>query len=129
MSKKDFYKQMPSDGRTDEEIKQEAARLNGWNDQFTGVYSKDQLPSLKNNQSAVVNLQNSVDKKGKPLPGSHWVSTGIHNNKPWYDIFIYSDLQQIECVYLFLNVSFFRVDDIRHHIRIMLIRRGERVRN
>ena len=35
---------------------------------YIGTYSKDNVPLLKNNQSTIINLQDS-DKKG-----SHWVS-------------------------------------------------------
>ena len=35
---------------------------------YIGTYSKDNCPVLKNNQSTIINLQNS-DKSG-----SHWVS-------------------------------------------------------
>ena len=35
---------------------------------YIGTYSKDNVPILKNNQSTIINLQES--KK----PGSHWVS-------------------------------------------------------
>lgn len=75
---------MPNDGRDDLDLNREAKRLRGWRDRFKGVYSKDQLPRLRNNETAIVNLQNSEDSNGKPLPGTHWVSTGVHNNKPWY---------------------------------------------
>ena len=37
-------------------------------DQYIGAFSKDNAPVLKNNQSTVINLQDS-DKLG-----SHWVS-------------------------------------------------------
>ena len=35
---------------------------------YIGTYSKDNAPILKNNQSSIINLQDS-DKKG-----THWVS-------------------------------------------------------
>ena len=35
---------------------------------FSGVYSKDQIPLIKNNKSLISNLQNSNE------PGSHWAS-------------------------------------------------------
>ena len=35
---------------------------------YTGTYSKDNVPALRNNQSTIINLQDS-DKSG-----SHWVS-------------------------------------------------------
>ena len=38
------------------------------NENFIGTYSKDNVPFLKNNQSTIINLQDS-DKNG-----SHWVS-------------------------------------------------------
>ena len=38
------------------------------NKNYIGTYSKDNVPILENNQSTIINLQDS-DKKG-----SHWVS-------------------------------------------------------
>ena len=35
---------------------------------YIGTYSKDNVPVLKNNQSTIINLQNSNKM------GSHWVS-------------------------------------------------------
>ena len=45
---------------------------------YIGNYSKDNVPFLKNNQSTIINLQDS-DKKG-----SHWVSYKRIGNKIFY---------------------------------------------
>ena len=45
---------------------------------YIGTYSKDNAPILKNNQSTIINLQNS-DKTG-----SHWVSYKKIGNKIFY---------------------------------------------
>lgn len=75
---------MPKDGRSDEDLKREASKLHGIKHAFMGVFSKDTMPVLRNNQTAVINLQNETDSNGNPLPGTHWVSAGILNNQPWY---------------------------------------------
>jgi len=51
---------------------------------FRGVYSKDTIPTLENDQCMVINIENSTDSKGKPLPGTHWVAAGIQNKQSWY---------------------------------------------
>ena len=38
------------------------------NENYIGTFSKDNVPILKNNQSTIINLQDSN------LPGSHWAS-------------------------------------------------------
>ena len=48
------------------------------NENYIGTYSKDNCPVLKNNQSTIINLQNS-DKSG-----SHWVSYKKIDNKIFY---------------------------------------------
>ena len=48
------------------------------NENYIGTYSKDNVPILKNNQSTIINLQNS-DKNG-----THWVSYKKINNKIFY---------------------------------------------
>ena len=48
------------------------------NENYTGTYSKDNVPILKNNQSTIINLQDS-DKNG-----SHWVSYKRFDNKIFY---------------------------------------------
>ena len=48
------------------------------NDNYIGTFLKDNVPILKNNQSTIINLQDS-DKKG-----SHWVSYKIISNKIFY---------------------------------------------
>ena len=45
---------------------------------YIGTYSKDNAPILKNNQSTIINLQNS-DKTG-----SHWVSYKKIDDKIFY---------------------------------------------
>ena len=45
---------------------------------YIGTFSKDNVPLLKNNQSTIINLQNSRFK------GSHWVSYCKRNNKIFY---------------------------------------------
>ena len=45
---------------------------------YIGTYSKDNCPVLKNNQSTIINLQDS-DKNG-----SHWVSYKKIGNKIYY---------------------------------------------
>ena len=45
---------------------------------YIGTFSKDNVPLLKNNQSTIINLQNS-DKSG-----SHWVSFKKIGNKIFY---------------------------------------------
>lgn len=40
---------------------------------FQGVFSKDELPVRKKSGFYIINLENSVDEKGKPLGGTHWV--------------------------------------------------------
>ena len=45
---------------------------------YIGTSSKDNVPILKNNQSAIINLQDSN------LPGSHWVSYCKRNDKIFY---------------------------------------------
>lgn len=51
---------------------------------FLGVFSKDELSKFSNNSYAVINIENSTDDKGNPLPGTHWVCAGIKNNQSWY---------------------------------------------
>ena len=48
------------------------------NENYIGTYSKDNVPILKNNQSIIINLQNS-DKNG-----AHWVSYKKNDNKIFY---------------------------------------------
>ena len=45
---------------------------------YIGTYSKDNVPVLKNNQSTIINLQNSNRN------GSHWVSYKRIGNKVYY---------------------------------------------
>ena len=48
------------------------------NKNYIGTFSKNNVPKLKNNQSAIVNLANSYDK------GSHYISMKFINNKLFY---------------------------------------------
>ena len=45
---------------------------------YIGTFSKDNVPLLKNNQSTIINLQDSDQ------PGSHWVSYKKIGNKIFY---------------------------------------------
>ena len=45
---------------------------------YIGTYSKDNVPLLKNNQSTIINLENSDES------GSHWVSYKKIGNKIFY---------------------------------------------
>jgi len=51
---------------------------------FGGCHSKDRLPPIKKNFWYIMNMENSVDKNGKPLPGTHWVSFITRNNTLFY---------------------------------------------
>lgn len=44
---------------------------------FIGVFSKDQLPDPIEKGFYIINLENAYNKKGKPLPGSHWVLLNV----------------------------------------------------
>ena len=45
---------------------------------YIGTFSKDNVPVLKNNQSIIINLENSFRN------GGHWVSYCKRNNKIFY---------------------------------------------
>ena len=45
-----------------------------------GVYSKDLLPKISKDGFYIVNLENSIDKFGNPLQGSHWIGLYLFNN-------------------------------------------------
>jgi hypothetical protein len=55
---------------------------------YGGTYSKDLLPPLQQ-KAYVVNMEDSVDSKGHPLPGDHWMA--VINTQPrtclYYDSF------------------------------------------
>jgi len=51
---------------------------------FAGCHSKDRLPPVKQNYWYIVNMEDSVDKNGIPLPGTHWVSFITKNNILYY---------------------------------------------
>jgi hypothetical protein len=48
---------------------------------LVGVFSKDLLPNKRSIGSYYVNMENSVDKDGKALVGSHWLFVRIFSNK------------------------------------------------
>ena len=48
------------------------------NENFIGTFSKNNVPKLKNNQSAIINLANSNDK------GTHWIVMKLINNKLYH---------------------------------------------
>lgn len=39
-----------------------------------GVFSKDELPKKKYDGFYIINMQDSEDKYGNPLPGTHWTA-------------------------------------------------------
>ena len=41
---------------------------------FTGCFSKDQIPFIENNENIIINLNNSYE------PGSHWIALKRVNN-------------------------------------------------
>ena len=48
------------------------------NESYIGTFSKNNVPKLKNNQSAIVNLANSFDK------GTHWIGMKYVDKKLFY---------------------------------------------
>lgn len=72
-------------GFSDEQIKNEAKRLGlPVHREFVGCFSKNTLPQLRDNQNAVVNIQDTVDADGNELEGTHWVATGVQRGQTWY---------------------------------------------
>jgi hypothetical protein len=71
---------MSDKGLSDQELMAMARsqKLKALHGCFMGVFSKDQLPVLRDNTCAIVNLETS------DLPGSHWVSCGVKNKQGWY---------------------------------------------
>lgn len=72
-----------------------------YNIKLGGVFSKDQLPSrLPLNAGYILNLQDSHDSGGRPLPGSHWVAMWLEkqsNKKPYacyFDSFAFGPSEQ-----------------------------------
>ena len=55
---------------------------------YGGAVSKNLLPRL-NGRAFIVNLENSVDREGNELPGTHW--SALYDCRPrfvyWYDSF------------------------------------------
>ena len=56
----------------------EIGKILRYDKNYIGTFSKDNFPVLKNNQSTIINLQDS-DKNG-----SHWVSYKKIGNKIYY---------------------------------------------
>ena len=79
----DFYKPMNKNGRSDIDLVAEAKRFPELSNKFMGVYPKDRIPKLQGAQCCIVNLQNSVDGKGRPLPGTHWIACGKRGGDSW----------------------------------------------
>ena len=48
------------------------------NKEYIGVFSKNNVPKLKNNQSTIVNLANSYDK------GTHWIAMKFVDTNSFY---------------------------------------------
>ena len=48
------------------------------NKNYIGTFSKNNVPTLKNNQSTIINLANSNDV------GTHWIAMKFYNNKLIY---------------------------------------------
>jgi hypothetical protein len=51
---------------------------------LVGVYSKDLLPSYAKDGGYIINLQDSTDEDGLPLPGTHWTAFYIEKNRAVY---------------------------------------------
>ena len=81
---------------------------------FSGTFSKDQIPLIKNNKSLIFNLENS-DKKG-----SHWVSLSRKNN----NIFIFDSFgvgyipNNLYKIYKNYNIitNIYRIQDINSNL-------------
>ena len=48
------------------------------NKNYIGIFSKNNVAKLKNNESTIINLANSYDK------GTHWIAMKFINNKLFY---------------------------------------------
>ena len=81
---------------------------------FSGVYSKDQIPLIKNNKSLIFNLQNSDQK------GSHWVSLSRKNNNIFiFDSFGIGDIpNELYKIYKNYNIitNIYRIQDINSNL-------------
>lgn len=52
---------------------------------FAGIKSKDEMESIPPGRFYICNIQDSVDKNGKQLPGTHWVAAGVtQKGAGWY---------------------------------------------
>lgn len=51
---------------------------------LVGIYSKDEVPNVRRDGGYIFNLQDSVDKNGQPLPGTHWTAAFIEKGKSCY---------------------------------------------
>lgn len=75
-----FYKPVPEGGRSNVDLEKEAKALGPCvTREFKGVYSKDEMPVLGNNECVILNMADSDMGSG-----THWVAAGIHNRQPWY---------------------------------------------
>ena len=81
---------------------------------FSGCYSKDQIPLIKNNKSLIFNLQNSDQS------GSHWVSLSRkHNNIIIFDSFGIGDIpNKLYKIYKNYNIitNIYRIQDINSNL-------------
>lgn len=73
-----------SNGESDTELSKKAREYPTLKNHFKGVFSKDTLPRLREDECAIINIEDSVDEKGHDLPGSHWVAAGRRFNQSWY---------------------------------------------
>lgn len=51
---------------------------------FLGAVSKDGIPEMKDDTCVIINIQDSIDSYGNPLPGTHWVAAGKKHGQSWY---------------------------------------------
>lgn len=64
---------------------------------LNGIFNKDDLPSKRQEGGYIFNLQDSVDEKGNPLPGTHWTAAYIEGNKACYfDSFGFPPPEQVD---------------------------------
>lgn len=79
----DFYQRVKRDGRSDVDLAHMAKQFPVLQRAFTGVFTKDQVPALKPNECAIVNIQQARDARGRDLPGTHWIAAGKKGFQPW----------------------------------------------
>jgi hypothetical protein len=51
---------------------------------LVGVFSKNDLPKKHQEGGYIINLSDSHDESGNPLPGTHWVAFWVERNKCCY---------------------------------------------